>query len=856
MPRRELTAEECRKRIDEAELRFETTAEVEPSRGVISQERALAALEHGLEIRQPRFHVVVVGSAGSGRTFSVRSTAERIAKKRPTPDELLLLPNPDRPSEPIALFLPAGEGKPFVDSMQGIFSKILESLHAATEGERFKQAQTRAQRRSRREETRLEDQLVAYAKDCGFQLTRNGDEIELAPLDGDGEAEGEDGDLPPAEGKRQAPKTLRDKGAPEKGAVDKRARDLHAAAPKSPEGKSTSSALGRSSEYPEPRSAESRASDVGPMSQDPLEMVKVAIEEFEARLADVHEEAEAELRAHIKTFLGDAIKAAFSPVEKRYETSQIIAPFLATLETATIARLHQLIDEPRGEESAGLSRGFIVPTLLTEHAPGSGAPVVEVAHPTLTALFGRSHSPPDESFPPEPGFAVAGALHLANGGFLILPASALLKNEALYEQLKACLLSGKFIVPEQNPSYYRGSSEELLFPPIAIDVKVILVAGSGLYQDLHALDPEFSQLFRIQARFEPTLPLADAPRTYPSFLAGLCKERGLLPLTRSAVAELVYLGGRLAESQSKVTSCLGAIAEVATEASYLAGRRGAEVIEERDVNDATQGAQRRGSKFRDALHELLKNGTIRIETTGAIVGQVNAISVLSDGPISFGRPCRVTAVVYPGHEGPMNIAREVEMSGPIHAKGVLVLTGFLASRFAQTRPLSFSASLVFEQTYEAIDGDSASSSELYALLSALSGVPLRQDLAVTGSVDQAGGIQPVGGLNEKIEAFFDVCQAKGGLTGTQGVLIPATNVDALMLRADVVDAIRAGQFHVYAVSTVESAIELLTGVPAGAAAGPSGDARFPEGSVYGRAEARLARFYEALVARRNALGGE
>jgi len=835
MPARELAADECRKRIDEAELAFETTAEVEPSRGVISQERALAALEHGLEIRQPRFHVVVVGSAGSGRTFSVRSTAERMAKKRATPDELLLLPNPDRPSEPIALFLPAGEGKPFVDAMQGIFSKILESLHTATEGERFKQAQTRAQRRSRREETRLEDQLVQYAKDCGFQLTRQGDEIELAAL----ENEDRDAGLGP-DSKSLTEGTGEGRESERRSQVEMRP---HVDAKLVLEPKS-----------PESRSPESKAAEGGPLSLDPLESVKIAIEEFEARLADVHEEAESELRTHIKTFLGDAIKAAFAPVAKRYAERQIIAPFLATLEAATVSRLHQLIDEPRGEESAGLSRGFIVPTLLTEHAPGSGAPVVEVAHPTLTALFGRSHSPPDESFPPEPGFAVAGALHLANGGFLILPGAALLKNEALYEQLKACLLSGKFIVPEQNPSYYRGSSEELLFPPIAIDVKVILVAGPGLYGDLHALDPEFSQLFRIQARFEPTLPLTDAPRTYPTFLSGLCKERGLRPLTRAAVAELVYLGGRLAESQSKVTSCLGAIAEVATEASYLAGRRGVDVIDEQDITDATQGAQRRGSQFRDALHELLGNGTIRIETTGAIVGQVNAISVLSDGPISFGRPCRVTAVVYPGHEGPMNIAREVEMSGPIHAKGVLVLTGFLASRFAQTRPLSFSASLVFEQTYEAIDGDSASSSELYALLSALSGVPLRQDLAVTGSVDQAGGIQPVGGLNEKIEAFFDVCQAKGGLTGTQGVLIPATNVDALMLRSDVVEAIRAGQFHVYAVASVETAIELLTGVPAGAAVATDG--RFPEASVYGRAEARLARFWEALVARRNALGGE
>ena len=594
------------------------------------------------------------------------------------------------------------------------------------------------------------------------------------------------------------------------------------------------------------RRPETEDEDIPP-SDEVVEAVKTAVDEFESKLADVHEEAEAELRTSIKQFLSDAIKGHFVPLHAKFAANEDVNGFLGKLEAAVTTRVQQLIDEPRGEDAPALSRGFVVPTLLTEHKPGAGAPVVEVAHPTLGTLFGRSHSPPDATFPPEPGFAVAGALHQAMGGFLILPAAALLKNEALYENLKACLLSGRFIVPDQNPSYYRGAAEEPLFPTIPIDVKLMLVAGPHLFQELHAADPEFSQLFKVQARFEPTLPIQDAARTYPAFLSGLAQERKLLPMTRAAVAELIFHGGRLAESQTKVTSCLGLIAEVATEASYLSQRKGLTTIDAPAVTAAIEGAQRRGSQFRDALHELLTNGTIRIETSGAIVGQVNAISVLSDGPVAFGRPCRVTAVVYPGNEGAMNIAREVEMSGPIHSKGVLVLNGFLASRFAQRRPLSFSASLVFEQTYEAIDGDSASSSELYALLSALSGVPLRQDFAVTGSVDQSGSVQPVGGLNEKIEAFFDVCQAKGGLTGTQGVLIPPTNVDALMLRQDVVDAIAQHRFHVYVVNSVEEGVELLTGVPAGTA---SGGNPYPEGSVFARVEATLGRFYEALLPRR------
>lgn len=767
MSSRELSADECGRYVDEKRLKFKTTASLGVDASISSQDRALSALKLGLEIRQPRFHVVVVGMPGSGRTFTTRSLIEDVARTRPTPDDLVLLPNPARPSEPMALNLPPGEGQVFVGRMTELYGKLVEQVRAVTEGERFKQAQAKVRRKTRTEETKLFGHLREEAQRLGFEVGRTGDDIEVTPVSQDDEP-----------------------------------------------------------------------------TQEALEAVTVAIEEFEGRLGTVHEEAEAELHALVKQLLTDATKACFAAVAKLYNKREDVHAFLTELETEVTRRVRQMLEEPKDKEpSVNLPRGFVVPTLLTEHEPGSGAPVVEVAHPTLQSLFGRSYSPPDAAFPPEPGFAVAGALHEANGGFLMLPASALLKNEALYEQLKSCLLAEKFIVPDQNPSYYRGAAEELLFPSIPIDVKVILVAGPGLYQELHAADPEFSQLFKVQARFEPTFTVDEAIQAYPTFIAGLGKTRGILPATRDAVRELLFYGGRVAESQTKVTSRLGVVAEVMTEASYLANQKGQKRVDGGHVRDALANGERRASHFRDALHELLKDGTIRIETTGRIVGQVNAISVLSDGPATFGRPCRVTAVVYPGQEGPMNIAREVEMSGPIHAKGVLVLTGYLASRFAQTRPFCFSASLVFEQTYEAIDGDSASSSELYALLSSLSGMPLRQDLAVTGSVDQRGIIQPVGGLNEKIEAFYDICMAKGGLSGTQGVLIPPSNIDALMLRADVLDAIRQGKFHIHAVSTVEAGVELLTGVKSGKRRGTNG---YPPGTVFAAIDETLDRFYKVI----------
>lgn len=765
MPVRELPAHECRRFVEPSTLPFRSTEEVNPISGMGAQERALAALELGLEIREPRFHVVVVGPAGSGRTFCARAVARRIAKTRPTPDDILLLPNPRRPSEPSVLALPPGQGRGFVDAMEELYAKLVDTLRGTTEGERWKQIRTKIQRRVNAEESRLEETLRATAREMGLELARTDTEVQVTTTD----------DQPP--------------------------------------------------------------------SGESLRSITSAIEEFESTLATVQDEADIELRAALKQLLADGVKGCFVPVRERFEDRRNICAFLEDVETVVARTARLLVDEPSSDEPASLPRGLVIPTLLTEHKSDVGAPVVEVPYPTLTSLFGRTHAPADSGLPPEPGFAVAGALHQANGGFLILPAAALLKNESLYEQLKACLLASKIIVPESNPSYLRSTSEELLIPSIEIDLKVILVTSPALYQDLHEADPEFSQLFKIQARFEPTLPHAKGLVTYPAFIADVARERGLLPLTADAISELLFHGGRLAESQTKVSAQVGLIAEVALEAGYSASRRGLKEINGAQVLEALAAARRRGSHFRDHVHELLADGTIRIDTVGQRVGQVNAISVLTDGPQTFGRPCRVTAVVSPGVGGPVNIAREVEMSGPLHSKGVLILAGFLAARFAQNRPLAFAGSVVFEQTYEPIDGDSASSSELYALLSALSNHPLRQEIAVTGSVDQQGSIQPVAGIVDKVEAFFDLCAAKG-LTGSQGVLIPTANRDALMLRSDVVEAIEAGKFHIYEAATVEDGIELLTGVPAGEA-----DAlgHYPEGTVFGAAEARLKRFHQAMA---------
>jgi predicted ATP-dependent protease len=762
-----LSAAACRLVIDPGCLNMETTDDVQPLSGIAGQQRALKALEFGLDIRQPRFHVVAVGEPGSGRTFSARSVARRLARQRQTPDDLLLLPNPKNPSEPTVLHLPAAEGRPFVEAMEELHENLVDGLQSVPDGERFKHARSRAERTAREQESELEASLAEVGEQFDLEIVRNDDEINVIPPDG-----------------------------------------------------------------------------VEP-DADAMRDIASAVEEFEEALVDLQEELDRELRGVLKRLMVESVHTSFAPVKEIYTEKQSIKSFLEGVESLVAREIRHLIDETRGDEPATLARGIVVPTLLTEHEPGSGAPVIEVPYPTLTALFGRSHLPPDGSFPPEPGFAVAGALHHANGGFLVLPANTLLKNGVVYEQLKACLLAGRFIPPEHEPSYFRGTVEELAFPSIPIDVKVILVASPLLYQELHEADPEFSQLFKVQARFEHALAVEQAIQTYPQFLAGFLKDRNLPPLTADAVAELLAYGCRLSESQTKASALLGLIAEVATEAAYRAKRTGVDTVDGQEVREALEMAHWRGRYYQDEVQRLLSDGTIRIDVDGERVGQVNAISVLSDGPQMFGKPCRVTAVTYPGLEGPVNIAREVEMSGPIHSKGVLILKGFLASRFAQTRPLMFGASLVFEQTYEAIDGDSASTTELYALLSSLARIPIHQRFAVTGSVDQHGMVQPVGAINEKIESFFDICEAKG-LTGDQGVLVPARNMDGLMLRRDVVQAVEEERFHVYAIDSVSEGIELLTGVAAGEM---DERGRYPDNSVYGAVQTRLDLYRDILSVR-------
>jgi lon-related putative ATP-dependent protease len=480
--------------------------------------------------------------------------------------------------------------------------------------------------------------------------------------------------------------------------------------------------------------------------------------------------------------------------------------------------------------------------VVVTRSEGSGSPVVYEDHPRQGNLVGRiEHVSEFGNLVSDFRLIKPGALHRANGGYLILDARRLLLEPYAWEELKRALRLRQIRIESLGQALGLVHTASIEPEPIPLDLKVVLVGDRTLYYLLAALDPDLLELFKVAADFEERVersPQGEA--LFARFLATIARREGLRPLERGAVARLIEQGSRLAEDADRLSVRYEQLADLLRETDHLAGLAGRPASCAEDVQQAIDMQVRRADRLRERLQEDILRGTILIDTRGEQVGQLNGLSVLQLGGLCFGRPSRITARVRVGGGEVLDIEREVALGGPIHSKGVLILTGYLGARYSAERPLSLQASLVFEQSYSGVEGDSASCAELVALLSALAEAPLRQGLAVTGSVNQHGQVQAVGGINEKIEGFFDVCRA-AGLSGAEGVLIPAANVKHLMLRADVLDAVARGQFQVYPIQTVDQAFELLAGIPAGERSAEGG---FPEGTLNQRVEARLAAFAE------------
>ena len=478
--------------------------------------------------------------------------------------------------------------------------------------------------------------------------------------------------------------------------------------------------------------------------------------------------------------------------------------------------------------------------VIVDNGGRQGAPVIYEDLPTHGNVIGRIEQMAQfGALTTDFSLIKPGALHAANGGYLMVDARKLFMQPIIWEEIKRALQSNEIRIHGLTEALGFANTVTLQPEPVPLDVKVVLLGDPTIYYLLSQSDPDFPELFKVAADFDDQVPRNHGNTArYARMIAGTARREGLRPLSREATARVIERAARIAADSERLTLRLRSVDDLLYEADYWAGVDGNDEISAGDVDRAIDAQTRRVDRIRERSQEQILRDTLLIDTDGEAVGQVNALSVLQLGEFAFGKPSRITARVRLGRGEVLDIEREVEMGGPLHSKGVLILAGFLGARFARRHPLALSASLVFEQSYGGVDGDSASSTELYALLSALSGVPVRQSLAVTGSVNQLGQVQAIGGVNEKIEGFFDICVARG-LTGRQGVLIPSSNVKHLMLRPDVVEAAAEGKFHVYPVETIDQGIELLTGVPAG---GPDDQGQFPPGTINGLAQATLLEF--------------
>ncbi|MFW6181723.1 MAG: Lon protease family protein, partial [Spirochaetota bacterium] len=482
--------------------------------------------------------------------------------------------------------------------------------------------------------------------------------------------------------------------------------------------------------------------------------------------------------------------------------------------------------------------------LIVDNATTEGAPVVLEGDPSLQNLIGRVERQAQlGTLVTNYQMIKPGALHRANGGYLILEALHLLRHPFAYQPLKQALKEGKIRIKEASELYSPITSAGLEPEPVPLDIKVIIIGNPRFYYLLYQLDEEFRELFKVKADFNTYMERdRENMKLYARFLQSRCEQEGWRRFDNSGIARVVEYGSELVGDQTRLSTRFADICTLAREADFWAEKDGAKAITREHVQMAVDARDHRNNRLEELIQELIARGDIFIDISGARTGQVNGLSIISLGDYTFGRPSRITARTYVGRDGVVNIDREVEMSGPIHNKGVLILAGYLNGRYGRDKPVSLSASIVFEQLYEGVEGDSASSAEAYALLSSLSGLPLKQNVAVTGSVNQHGFIQPIGGVTRKVEGFYRTCTAMGGLDGSQGVLIPRANVKNLMLSPEVVDAVEKGRFHLYPVETIDQGIAILTGEEAGEL---QADGTYPEGTVNQRVNAALTEYARA-----------
>jgi lon-related putative ATP-dependent protease len=795
-PGKPLSPAELYRHCDIGLFDFETTRDLQPLAEPVGQDRAVEAIHFSIGMANEGYNLFVLGPPGSGKHSVVRGILDQRAAERPAPDDWCYVNNFSNPKNPRALRLPAGRGTELRQDIAQLIQEAYSAIPAAFESEDYQNRQQAIEEEFKEYQEKAFEEVQQHARERGIGIIQTPTGIAFAPLHDE---------------KAISPKEYEKLPKDEQEKLSRITEEV---------GKELQRVMQSIPQEARKMRARKRELDREVSMYAVGGLISQLIEKY-TKLPDVV--------GHLKDMQADIVDN--------------VDVFLRSTEQQGLTPKALVSGRMQGMDSDGspAMRRYAV-NLIIDHTGDQGAPVIFEDYPTFPYLIGQiEHMSEMGMLMTDYHLIRAGALHRANGGYLVVDAIKLLSQPFAWEGLKRALKSREIRIKSLGEALSLVSTVSLEPAPIPLDVRVVLLGDRMLYYLLQAYDPEFLDLFKVAADFDDQIDRTpENSRQFARLLATLAAREQLRPMDRSAAARLLEECARHAGDAEKISAQIRHAADIMRESDYYAGRDGREVTSAADVQYAIDARIRRASRIRDRLQEEILRATILIDTEGAKVGQVNGLAVAQLGEFAFAYPSRITSRISQGSGEVVDIEREVELGGPIHSKGVLILTAFLASRFVTDRPLSLYASLVFEQSYGGVEGDSASAAELCALLSALAETPIIQGLAITGSVNQHGEIQAIGGVNEKIEGFFDICSRRG-LTGTQGVLIPMANVKHLMLRSDIIEAVKDARFHVYPVDTINRCLDLLTGLEAGER---GEDGEFTEGSVNQRVRAKLLDFAE------------
>lgn len=789
----ELKASQVYKVCDLGQLNIQTTEDLPPCADFIGQKRAVESIEFGIGMDYAEYNIFLVGPTGVGKSTTIETILARVAKSKPTPGDWCYVYNFQDPNEPKAIALPTGKGKVFHKDMEDFLQILKTDIPRAFESKEFEEQKQNLMNESQRKKNTLFEELQKTAAQNDIQIQFSPTGIITIPL---------------LEGK--------------------------------PVSQEQYNAL---------------SEEVKNEIMNKKETVDNEVAEALKAARKIENEAVERLRELERRVALFAVRGLIENLSEKYHSFPRIIDYLDQVQKHILENIDNFLPDKNMQAAAGMPFPFRMPAqqpptfteykvnVFIDNSLSEGAPVIFETHPTYSNLFG--------SIEKEARFGALftdftmirpGSLAKANGGYVVLEVLDMFKFPFVWDSLKKAIENQELRIEDIYQQFGYSSTIGLRPEPIKLDVKVIIAGNSYLYQMLYAYDEDFRKLFKVKADFDTVVDRNDDTLSqYSCFIKSICERDGLNPFDRSGLETVIEYSSRLSGDQSKLSVQLGSITKVLKEADYWAKYDGGSGTTKREhVEKAIEEKIYRSNMVEEKIQEMIAKGTLLVDTEGMVTGQINGLAVYNMGDYAFGKPSRITCETFMGTEGVVNIERKSRMSGNIHDKGVLILSGYIGARYAQNKPLSLSASIGFEQSYETIDGDSASAAELIVLLSSLSGVPVKQGLAITGSVNQKGQIQPIGGVNEKVEGFYDVCKAKG-MTGEQGVAIPYQNVKNLMLKKEVVDAVKRGKFHIYPVETIDQAIEVMTGKEAGTR-GASG--KFRRGSINYLVDKRLREYAE------------